>query len=217
MFGDWREEVLLESTDGTAMRIYTTTIPTEKRIYTLMHDPEYRNSMCEKGYQQSHMADFYLGDGMAEPPKPNIKYPDGTGGGPVGTGGAGGGGNTGAGGSGGIGSSDDGGSTGPAIDGDGGAIGSAGARPSTGGRSAAGGGGNSGSALGAGGTPATGGSASATSGAAGGQNGTGAPIVASDAGCSCSLGSATNGTSAGSLLAILGVLGLALHRRRSRR
>jgi rhamnogalacturonan endolyase len=34
MFGDWREEVLLENSASTAIRIYTTTIPTEKRIYT---------------------------------------------------------------------------------------------------------------------------------------------------------------------------------------
>ena len=60
-----------------AIRIYTTTIPTDKRIYCLMHDPEYRNSMCEKGYIQSHMVDYYLGDGMTDPPKPNITYPGG--------------------------------------------------------------------------------------------------------------------------------------------
>jgi hypothetical protein len=42
-----------------------------------MHDPEYRNSMCEKGYIQSHMVDYYLGDGMSDPPKPNMTYPGG--------------------------------------------------------------------------------------------------------------------------------------------
>ena len=77
MFGDWREEVLVEQNGGGSMRIYTTTIPTEKRIYCLMHNPEYRNSMCEKGYIQSHMIDFYLGDGMTDPPRPNITYPGG--------------------------------------------------------------------------------------------------------------------------------------------
>ncbi|HJX65828.1 MAG TPA: hypothetical protein VJ860_17960, partial [Polyangia bacterium] len=97
IFGDWREEVLLENAAKTAMRIYTTTIVSDKRVYCLMHDPEYRNSMCEKGYQQSHMVDFYLGDGMAEPPRPNIGYP----GEPPGTGGSGGGGTTGVGGVGG--------------------------------------------------------------------------------------------------------------------
>jgi hypothetical protein len=77
MFGDWREEVLLEQSGNKTMRIYTTTIATDKRIYCLMHDPEYRNSMTEKGYQQSHMVDYYLGDGMTDPPKPNITYPGG--------------------------------------------------------------------------------------------------------------------------------------------
>jgi len=56
MFGDWRE-VLFEQSDSASIRIYTTAIPTEKRIYTLMHDRNIENSMCEKGYQQSHMLD----------------------------------------------------------------------------------------------------------------------------------------------------------------
>jgi len=49
------------------------------------------------------MLDYYLGDGMTDPPKPNIKYPDGSGaagaggGGTTGAAGAGGGGTTGAG------------------------------------------------------------------------------------------------------------------------
>jgi len=77
MFGDWREEFLCENATNTAIRIYMSTIPTEKRIYCLMHDPEYRNSMCEKGYIQSHMVDYYLGDGMSDPPKPNMTYPGG--------------------------------------------------------------------------------------------------------------------------------------------
>jgi hypothetical protein len=79
---DWfTEEVLAEQSGGAAMRIYSTAIPTDKRIYTLMHDPEYRNSMNEKGYIQSHMLDYYLGDGMTDPPKPNMTYPNTPGGG----------------------------------------------------------------------------------------------------------------------------------------
>lgn len=73
-FGDWREEVLLEKADSTAFRVYTTPYVTDKRIYTLPHNPEYRNSLTDKGYMQSHMVDFYLGDGMKEPPRPNITY-----------------------------------------------------------------------------------------------------------------------------------------------
>jgi rhamnogalacturonan endolyase len=77
MFGDWREELLIEQTGNTAMRIYTTTIPTEHRIYTLLHNPQYRNAMIERGYIQSKFVDYFLGEGMAEPPKPNMTYPDG--------------------------------------------------------------------------------------------------------------------------------------------
>ena len=40
--GDWREEILMTAPDGKALRLYTTTIPTKHRIYTLMHDPQYR-------------------------------------------------------------------------------------------------------------------------------------------------------------------------------
>ena len=42
IFGDWREELMLRSYDNQSLRIYTTTIPTEHRNYTLMHDPQYR-------------------------------------------------------------------------------------------------------------------------------------------------------------------------------
>jgi rhamnogalacturonan endolyase len=42
LIGDWREELLVASQDGQSLRLYTTTIPTKHRIYTLMHDPQYR-------------------------------------------------------------------------------------------------------------------------------------------------------------------------------
>jgi rhamnogalacturonan endolyase len=37
--------------------------------------------MTVKGYLQSHMVDYYLGDGMSAPPTPNIRYVGATGGG----------------------------------------------------------------------------------------------------------------------------------------
>ena len=40
--GDWREEVIWRAADNTSLRIYSTTIPATNRIYTLMHDPQYR-------------------------------------------------------------------------------------------------------------------------------------------------------------------------------
>ncbi|HEX2925815.1 MAG TPA: dockerin type I domain-containing protein [Ruminiclostridium sp.] len=77
ILGDWREEFILETTDNTELRIYTTTIPTEHRIYTLMQNPAYRNSVDVKGYLSSVYPDFYLGEGMKAPPAPNIYTGDG--------------------------------------------------------------------------------------------------------------------------------------------
>lgn len=77
ILGDWREEFIVETTDNTELRIYTTTIPAERRIYTLMHNPAYRNSVDVKGYLSSVYPDFYLGEGMKTPPAPNIYTGDG--------------------------------------------------------------------------------------------------------------------------------------------
>ena len=72
--GDWREELLMTSPDGRFLRLYTTTIPTSNRIYTLMHDPQYRLSIVWQNvvYNKPPHPGFYLGNGMAAPPKPNI-------------------------------------------------------------------------------------------------------------------------------------------------
>lgn len=73
LLGDWREEVVLETSDHSELRLYTTTIPTEYRMPTLMHDPAYRNTVNVKGYLQSTQVGYYLGDGMTFPvPPPNI-------------------------------------------------------------------------------------------------------------------------------------------------
>jgi rhamnogalacturonan endolyase len=42
LFGDWREEIVAASGDGRAIAIFTSTIPTEHRMPTLMHDGVYR-------------------------------------------------------------------------------------------------------------------------------------------------------------------------------
>lgn len=72
IIGDWREEVLFEKSNHSELMIFTTTIPTDVRLYTLPHNPAYRAGMTVKGYMQSHMVDYYLGDGMETPQKPNI-------------------------------------------------------------------------------------------------------------------------------------------------
>jgi rhamnogalacturonan endolyase len=74
IFGDWREELILRSADNQSLRIYTTTIPTTHRLYTLMHDPHYRLSIAWQnvGYNQPPHTGYYLGTGMEKPSKPFI-------------------------------------------------------------------------------------------------------------------------------------------------
>jgi len=57
-------------------------------------------------------------------------------------------------------------------------------------------------------------SSNAAGGAAGGQSGTGIETPSTSAGCSCAIGANSTQAPAGALLAMLGLLGLALHRRR---
>ncbi|MFL6332458.1 MAG: HYR domain-containing protein [Pyrinomonadaceae bacterium] len=74
ILGDWREEVVWRTADNTALRIYTTTIPATNRIYTLMHDHQYREAIAwqNTAYNQPPHPSFYLGDGMGAVPKANI-------------------------------------------------------------------------------------------------------------------------------------------------
>ncbi|MDQ7991033.1 MAG: hypothetical protein REI09_15505 [Candidatus Dactylopiibacterium sp.] len=73
VLGDWREEILLETPDRTALRLYSTDIPARQRLYTLAHNPEYRLSLAVRGYLQSTLVDYYLGHGMEAPPVPRIR------------------------------------------------------------------------------------------------------------------------------------------------
>lgn len=74
ILGDWREEMIFRTIDSKELRIFTTTIPTNHRIYTLMHDPQYRLSVAWQNvaYNQPPHPGFYLGEGMAQPPRPGI-------------------------------------------------------------------------------------------------------------------------------------------------
>ena len=75
LWGDWREEVIFRTTDNKSLRIYSTTIPTDYRFVTLMHDPQYRTSIAWQNvaYNQPPHTSFYLGEGMKKAPKANIK------------------------------------------------------------------------------------------------------------------------------------------------
>ncbi len=75
ILGDWREEIILRVADDPhELRIYTTTIPTPYRFTTLMHDPVYRLGLAWQNvaYNQPPHVSFYLGDGMAKPPRARI-------------------------------------------------------------------------------------------------------------------------------------------------
>ena len=63
IFGDWREEAAWRTADGNAIRIYTTTDLSDYRLYTLMHDTQYRAQVaCEAtGYNQPPTTSFYIG------------------------------------------------------------------------------------------------------------------------------------------------------------
>jgi rhamnogalacturonan endolyase len=75
LLGDWREELVARETSHAALRVYTTTAVSKRRIYTLMHDPTYR---AQVSFEQSshnqppHPREFKIGTGMADPPKPDI-------------------------------------------------------------------------------------------------------------------------------------------------
>ena len=74
LLGDWREELILRTTDNAALRVNTTTDVTARRIYTLMHDPTYRMQVSfeQSSYNQPPHVGFHIGAGMADPPKPDI-------------------------------------------------------------------------------------------------------------------------------------------------
>jgi hypothetical protein len=74
VFGDWREEVVLPNSSYNQLIVFTTDRPSDIRLYTLAHNPAYRNDMTVKGYMQSHHVDYFLGAGMSTPPRPDITY-----------------------------------------------------------------------------------------------------------------------------------------------
>lgn len=66
ILGDWREEVIWRTRDNKELRIFTTTIPAEKRFVTFMHDPVYRLGIAWQNvaYNQPAHTSFYFGSDM---------------------------------------------------------------------------------------------------------------------------------------------------------
>lgn len=72
ILGDWREEMILRTTDDRALRIYTTVTPTEHRNYSLLYDHQYRQAVYWQmnGYNQPPHISYYMGDEFLLPPPP---------------------------------------------------------------------------------------------------------------------------------------------------
>jgi rhamnogalacturonan endolyase len=73
LFGDWREQIIMRN-GNTSLTVFTTTHPTEHRITTLMHDPQYRMQVAGQNicYNQPAHPSFFLGTGHALPARPNV-------------------------------------------------------------------------------------------------------------------------------------------------
>jgi rhamnogalacturonan endolyase len=74
ILGDWREELVARSADAKELRLYVSTISTEHRLPTLMHDPQYRLGVAWQnvGYNQPPHTSYFLGAGMRPPPRTAI-------------------------------------------------------------------------------------------------------------------------------------------------
>jgi rhamnogalacturonan endolyase len=79
IFGDWREELLVRTEDSSAIRIYTSTEVTNHKLYTLMHDVQYRAEVARQSttYNQPSYTSFYFGSDTdwANVPLPNLSTP----------------------------------------------------------------------------------------------------------------------------------------------
>ncbi len=66
LFGDFREEICLRKTDSSAIRIFTNTEITAHKLFTLMHDTQYRTSVAWQNncYNQPGYTKFYYASDM---------------------------------------------------------------------------------------------------------------------------------------------------------
>lgn len=79
LLGDWREETILFNEDGNSMAIFASTIPTDYKIYTLMHDLQYRTYVTTQNvaYNQPPHTGYYLGYDTTEIPVPRVTWAEG--------------------------------------------------------------------------------------------------------------------------------------------
>lgn len=64
ILGDWREEMVMRTSDNRFIRIYTTVTPTEHRMQSLWYDHQYRQAMVwqTEGYNQPPHPSFFVGE-----------------------------------------------------------------------------------------------------------------------------------------------------------
>ncbi|MCH5212580.1 MAG: rhamnogalacturonan lyase [Oscillospiraceae bacterium] len=64
ILGDWREEVVYPTSNSTALKLYTTTIETNHKLYTLMHDRAYRMQVTNEqtAYNQPPHIGYYISE-----------------------------------------------------------------------------------------------------------------------------------------------------------
>lgn len=74
LFGDWREELIMRTSDNTKLRIWCTTDTTKVRLTTLMHDMQYRmqNGCQQSCYNQPPHVSYYLGSDAPIPARPKV-------------------------------------------------------------------------------------------------------------------------------------------------
>lgn len=79
VFGDWREELLVRTADSSAIRIYLSTEVTDRKLYTLMHDVQYRTGIAWQNvvYNQPCYTSYYFASDIdwAKVPIPNVHLP----------------------------------------------------------------------------------------------------------------------------------------------
>lgn len=69
ILGDWREEIIFPHINNRELLLFSSWVPTERKNYTLMHDPLYRMNIVRQsiGYNQPAHTGFYFADGAPVP------------------------------------------------------------------------------------------------------------------------------------------------------
>ncbi len=76
ILGDWREEIILPNGAGTELLVFSSWFPTERKNFTLMHDPTYRMQVATQniGYNQPANVSYYFPAGAPVLDIQLIKY-----------------------------------------------------------------------------------------------------------------------------------------------